>query len=118
MPKLTTELDTAVTLEPELSPELHARLEGSVLMHATLKDMIDTERATMQAILEEAGVSKAAVDGYTVSITSGGTSASLDKKKLVALGCTEAMIAMATTRKPKKSYLTVRKAGEKHDDDE
>lgn len=118
MPKLSTDTETTV----ELAPETQAALHSALSMYTGLKEQIelleglmDEERAKMQALLEEAGTDKALHDGYHVSIIRG-TSSSLDKKKLIAQGVTEAMIERAATIKPKRPYVAVRKAGDKGDE--
>jgi len=116
MLKQTTE--AVPDLTPALSPELQQRLHASLTQYtglceqiALLEQLADAEKQQIQAVLEEGGIERTAHNGYTVSIVRG-TSSSLDKKKLVALGVTEAMLQQATTIKPKKPYVMVRKAGE------
>lgn len=106
---------TDIEPTPELSPELLVRLHSALEMHATLKQMVEAERETIQSILDESGVAKVKAGDWAVSMTTGGTSSSLDKKKLIAQGVTPAMIDAATTHRPKKPYLTIRKAGERED---
>jgi hypothetical protein len=110
----TTELIAAV----ELSPELQTRLHSSITQYTGLQEQITmleemaaAEKVSIMAILEEGETDKVTQDGYHVAIVTG-SSSSLDKKKLVALGVTEAMIAAATTTKPKKPYVMLRKVGD------
>lgn len=105
------------TLEPEaaveISPELAHRVEASLAMYNMLSLQAEAEKTMIIAMLEEAGITKHAALDRLMYKTVGSTSTSLDKKKLVALGVSEATIEAATTRKPKKPYWTFRKAGEK-----
>lgn len=113
---------TAMALRQEqqvdvsLTPDLEARLHSAVTQYVglmeqinMLEEMADYEKAAMLAILEEAGTDKALQDGYHVNVIRG-TSSSLDKAKLKALGVTDAMLLSATTIKPKKPYVALRKA--------
>ncbi len=110
-------LEPSVSTEASLTPELQQRLESHLAMYAAAKDMMENERATIEAILNEGEVRKVQTPEFLVYLTKGGTQTRLDKKKLVALGVSEAMIAMASTTKPKKASMTIRKAGEKAEDD-
>jgi hypothetical protein len=119
MPSTSLETHTAASLTPELEARLHSALTqyaGIREQIAMLEEVADEEKAKMQAILDEAGADKTTQDGYHVAIVRG-TSSSLDKKRLIALGVSEAMIQQATVIKPKRPYLSVRKAGENGDGD-
>lgn len=117
--RLTTDVEPVGQLSHATQQRLHSVLtqyNGLREQIDLLEGLADAERQQLQAILEEDGIDKALIDGFNVAIVRG-TSSSLDKKKLVALGVTEAQLAMATTTKPKKPYVAVRKAGEKGDGD-
>lgn len=114
---LSQSIEPAVELSPELRQALHAALSqylGYQEQIALLTDLANTEKATIQTILEEAGTNKVTHDDHTVSLVRG-ISTSLDKKRLVALGVGESVIAQAMVTKPKKPYITVRKVGERDD---
>jgi hypothetical protein len=119
MLKQTAEVAPVVELAPELRQRLHASLSqytGLCEQIELLQQLADAEKEQIQAILEEGDVSKIEHEGYNLAIVRG-TSSSLDKKRLVALGVSEALIQQATTIKPKKPYVMIRKAGESAGDE-
>lgn len=117
MPKLFADLAPVPSAVPQLEPELQQQLEASLAMYAMHKAAMEAERATIDAIMAEAGVKKAATDDFLVTYSDGGTSNRLDKKKLIAQGVTQLQIDAATTKSPKKPYTTIRKKGEKAEGD-
>jgi hypothetical protein len=109
-----SKLETTITTEVEIAPEVQAHLAGVLSTYTDLKmqidaltSQLDTEKAVIKLILEDAGVDSVKAFGYSLSIVKGTTS-TLDKAKLKAQGVTEAMLLAATTVKPKKPYLSVR----------
>ena len=113
MIKLTTEKTTATAPTLDLSPELQQRLHAAITQYVGLAEQIDlleeladAEKAVVMALLEEAGADKLQHSGAYLNVIRG-TDSRLNKKKLVALGVTEAQIAMATTTKPKRPYVTI-----------
>lgn len=114
-------ISTSTELAPDvvLTPIQQARLHASMSQIAGLKDQIalldeaiTEEKVKLTALLAEASAEKLTAAGYTVRIVRG-VSTSLDKKKLIAQGITVAQIEAATTHRPKKPYLDVRRVGEK-----
>lgn len=113
MIKLTIENTTTVAPVLELSPELQQRLHSAITQYVGLTEQIDlleeladAEKATVMALLEKAGTDKLQHSGAFLNVIRG-TDSRLNKKKLIALGVTEAQIAMATTTKPKRAYVTI-----------
>lgn len=116
--RLETNVTTTPTIEPALQQQLHAALSqytGLLEQITLLEELASAEKAKIRAILEEAGTDKTSQDGYHIALVRGTTS-SLDKKRLLAQGVTEAMIAAATVTKPKQPYITVRKQSEPVDE--
>lgn len=111
--KLSQTVESAVATEITVSPELLQKIESSLAMYDMYRQALDAEKTLINALLDEAGIKKVEAGDHVVYITAGGTSSSLDKKKLIAQGVTDAMIDAATTRKPKKPYMTIRKKSEK-----
>lgn len=103
----------------ELKPGLREQLEASLSTYADLKFDLDAlehlagiERLTLGKLLEEAGIDKAKVDQFNLCWVRGGTTSSLDTKKLIAQGVTMAQIEAATITKPKKDYFQIRQSKE------
>ncbi len=79
-----------------------------------LKSAMDKRKANIGVIREEVGVDTLALEGFRVTKVQGTTS-SIDKKKLVELGCAMAWIEEATVIKPKRAYEKISLPGEKDD---
>lgn len=107
-----------VTVEQQLTPELQQRLESALAMYAMYQEGMEQERAVVEALLNEAGARKASSDTHDVYITTGGTSKSLNRAKLIAQGVTETMFLNATEIRPKRPFLTIKKKGAKDKSDD
>jgi hypothetical protein len=116
---------TATTqTEVKLSPAVKRRLMMKLSSYAELAVQRKAIKASMKKIEAEVGTirettgeTSIAVDGFKITKV-GGTTKSLDKKKLVELGCALAWIEEATTEKPKRAYEKITCPGDKGDDDE
>lgn len=107
-------LQTTVTTTVTLDTDQQLQLDTAIGVYTELKVLLDeiqakmdVEKDVMKLVLEDAGVDSVKVGGTSLTIVKG-TSSSLDRAKLKALGVTDAMIHDATTIKSKKPYLMVR----------
>lgn len=116
MPKQSTAV--AQKTDVEIAPHHLAELQARLAAYAALKfdldllaHQMDIEKLAIQSTLDEVGVDKVKVDGYSVSFVRG-MSSTLDKVKFVELGGSLEMLENATVTKPKKSYISIRKGNE------
>lgn len=116
MPRVTQTQTTETTVE--LAPTVQAQLEANLSTYNDLKvqaqliaDAMDVEKATIREIMEENSIESLKVGNQPLRMVRGVTS-TLDKKKLLEQGVTQAMIDNATVTKPKKAYLDIRGVGE------
>lgn len=77
-----------------------------------LTEQADIEKAKLHAIMDAECLEKTSVTGYTITVVKGETS-KFDKLKFVELGGSLQTLADATSKKPKKPYVLITKAGEK-----
>lgn len=110
---MSTSLETTVTTEAEIKPELRAHLSALLSTYKELKfdldaiqHQMDIEKLAIWGCLKEAGVEKAKIDGFSLSVVKGNTS-KLDKLKFVELGGSLQQLENATFSKPKKAYLDI-----------
>jgi hypothetical protein len=99
MPKLDQRAVATTTaeiiLEPRLAKQLRARLDN---YHTLKKDLdsvqaaLDDEKAAIAKLREKSGYQRVQLDGFTVTEVCG-VKHTLDKKKLVALGCAVGVVA-------------------------
>lgn len=118
MPKLSATVTQTVTTEVEIEPQLKAHLAAMVdtaielqSQAKMLKEAIDVEKKKIFDTLELIGTDDLVIDDVKMKITRG-TSTKLDLKKLYVQGITQAQIDMATVRKPKKAFVTVKHVNE------
>lgn len=124
MPRLTTTVTVKTTTELKLSTKLQNRLRAEIAEYTELnaayqraKAERDVKIADIEELRERLGETSFKFEGTTITRV-GGTTKSLDKKKLVQLGCAMAWLEEATTEKPKKSHTKVTLAGAKEESDE
>lgn len=103
----------------ELTQEQRQALETTIAQYNELatdlmliQEQVDARKAELGQLLDDAGVDKITAAGRTMYWVRGSVSSTLDKKKLIAMGVTTAMLEKATTTKTKKEYFTVRAAGQ------
>jgi len=125
MPKLQTRatVKTTTKTEVKLTAKQQNALRKKLAVYAeadaafkAAKEERDVAIADVEDIREQIGETSFEFEGATVTRV-GGTSKSLDKKKLVELGCALAWIEEATTEKPKKSHTRVT-LGESEDEED
>lgn len=113
MPK--PQLITASTVEVELDPALQLKLLQELKVYEALKaeaeenaEMLGAMKARIESIREECGAKKIHLPGgYGVTRVDGGTSTTLAKKKVYALGISKAQLDACYTTKPKKPHTLV-----------
>lgn len=110
---MSTSLETTVTTEVEIKPELRAHLSALLSTYQELKfdldaiqHQLDIEKLAIWGALKEAGLEKAKIDGFSLNVIKGHTS-KLDKLKFVELGGSLQQLENATFSKPKKAYLDI-----------
>lgn len=117
----------ATTVEPsaelrtatELSPQLRTQLQNKLLAYAkadaefeAAKDTLDALHADIADLQAQSGLKVLDFPGYgKVTLVDGGTTKSLDKKKLYAKGITPKQLEDCYTEKPKKGHVLVTPAG-------
>jgi hypothetical protein len=120
------ELTTAVAEEPEveLAPKVRLNLTQKFIEYAGLRQRVkeleaqaESVKADIALIRENEGAITLSVNGYRTTLV-GGTRKTLNKKKLIALGCAAAWIEMATEEKPTREYEKITLPGEKTARDE
>ncbi len=112
-----TSVTTTTTEQVTLKPSQRRRLLTNMQTHAkvcaeikTLEGKKEKAAAAVRAVREETGANSLTLDGYTTTNVQG-TTTSLDKEKLVELGCALAWIEEATVTKPKKAYEKITAPG-------
>lgn len=117
------------TPEPdiELTPRQQQELRVAFQKYQQLKDAVEKATTSLSAQKESLGRLRArlgedsiGLDGYRVTLVSGGTTKRLDKRKLMRLGVSQGQIEQATVEKPKKAYELVTCPGDRKqvEDDE
>lgn len=104
-----------ITLDPRLAKKLRARLDNYQTLKKELDSLqaaLDDEKAEIAKLREKSGYQRVQLDGFTVTEVCG-VKNTLDKKKLVALGCAVAWLQEATITTPKRPYTLVTLPGEK-----
>lgn len=112
MAKLTVQATTEVTVNPTVAAQLSETLEYYQALKtdaAALEAQMEIEKIKIKALLDEAGISKATIDGIPLTMATRDTS-SLDKVRFVELGGSLAMLDNATVVKTGKPYLVIGKA--------
>ena len=94
----------------------HARLSAEIKAREERKKAIAAE---IDTLFTDAGEGNALfngtdIDGYKVKMICG-ESASLDKKRLIELGCEQAWIEEATTITPNKPYIRITPPSKRED---
>lgn len=119
---ITTTVTTTATTKLVIEPKLKQRLKLDLVAYAELKalrDEIDEKLTERHMAIERCrgaiGEDTLAIDGFKVTRIYG-TYESLNKKKLVELGCAMAWIEEATERRPKKAYNKISCPGDRHHD--
>lgn len=105
----------ATTLAPKVQTTLRQRLLEYQRNSAQIKQleaMQDNLKAQIGAIQEEVGEMSMTIDGFTVTLVAP-TRSTLNKKKLIALGCAPAWLIDATDVTPTASYYKITQPGEK-----
>ena len=105
----TATVTEAVTLKPrqrrELTTELHAYAEAKVEL-LVLEEAITLHKAAVTKLLEELGVERLELEGFSAAIVRPQRDV-LDKKKFVELGGSLEMLANATSKVASTSYLLI-----------
>ncbi len=121
MPRASLVATTTTTTKADLSPRLVKKLLVECRSYQKLKEQrdaldaaMDGHKARAAAIRDEAGEKAVKVEGFTVRRVEP-TRSTLDKMKLVELGCAMAWIEEATTTKPTKPYDRIICPGEKEE---
>lgn len=114
MPTLSLEQKVQLELTPQLRTRIQNKLNAYMKADAEFevaKDRLDALHADLVDLREIAG-GDIDMPGYgKVTDKDNGTTKTLDKTKLLAMGVTLAMIAEATVEKPKKHSVLVTPAG-------
>lgn len=116
---VTTTETTVVQLRPALKVKLLKKLKVYAALRTQLKAIeaqMETEKAAIGVLREEAGVSTLALEGFKVTQVSN-LRTSLNKMKLIELGVTTEMLEEATETKPGKPYEKITCPGDKSYDD-
>lgn len=117
---VTTTETTVVQLRPALKVKLLKKLKVYAALRTQLKAIeaqMETEKAAIGVLREEAGVSTLALEGFKVTQVSN-LRTSLNKMKLIEMGVTTEMLDEATETKPGKPYEKITCPGDKaHGDD-
>jgi hypothetical protein len=116
------------TTEVELSPALKTQLIMELSIYAGLEQQRNELQAEMDGMAEAierlrltAGAKSLSIEGgYHVTRVEGGTSKSLNKKKVYALGIMPHEFALCYTEKPKRGYtlITTPNSKKRKDSDE
>ena len=121
---LAATVTTVTKEELKLKPLLRVKLMKRLKVYNELKGQIaalelakDKEKAAIELMREEVGVTSFSLEGYKVTQVTNLRS-TLDKKKLVELGVTTAQIEEATVTKPGKPYLKITVPGEREHGEE
>lgn len=117
MPVLTTEQATKV--EVELAPALRTRIQNTLLAYAkadaayeAAKDELEKLHGDLCDLREMAGYKELELPGYgRLLLVDGGTTKTLDKKKVYAKGITPEQLEDCYVEKPKKGHVLVTPAG-------
>lgn len=122
MLKLTTTATVTTTTEITLKPSIKHKLTTALKKYQALKghmdalkDQLETCKDTIETVRETVGERSFAVNGFKITRVTG-TQRTLNKQKLVELGCALAWLEEATEEKPKKAHTKVTCPGEKEED--
>lgn len=117
----TVEATTEVTIKPALQRKLRAELA----LYTELKTQVDELKAALEAskdsiegLREAVGAKSFLFDDAKITRVDGGTTRSLDKKKLYAKGITPKQLDDCYVEKPKKGHTLVTLPGGKEDSDD
>jgi dynactin complex subunit len=110
-------LTTTITAEADIviEPRVRARIETKLREYGKLEQQIDKLNEELE-VLKADLVDLREITGYKaldlpgfgkITLVDGGTTKSLDKKKLLAQGVTMAQLEMATVEKPKKGHTLI-----------
>lgn len=105
----------ATTLAPKVQTTLRQKLLEYQRNSAQIKKLEaaqDALKAEVGAIQEEVGETSMTIDGFTVTLVAP-TRSTLNKKRLIALGCAPAWLVEATDITPTASYYKITQPGEK-----
>jgi len=107
-------LTTEAREEVQLTVQQQTTLRRQFKQYAELKDQFDDLKVLMEeqkdaidAIRQELGEKSIGFDGYRITEVDGGTTRTLDQKRLLAQGITLAQIEMATVETPKKGSIKI-----------
>ena len=98
--KIKPRLKTALTTELTAYAKLHTQLKG-------IEAEMEQRKAKIGRYREEVGVESLELEGFHVTRVSGGTRGTLNKMKLLEMGCTVEMLEEATEYKPVKPFEKV-----------
>ena len=105
----TATVTETVALKPrqrrELTTELHAYADAKAELLA-LEEAITLHKTAVTKLLEELGVERLEVEGFSAAIVRPQRDV-LDKKKFVELGGSLELLANATSKVPSTSYLLI-----------
>ena len=106
------------SVEVDVSPEILARVAAIVSTIQETQDDIDLlnaliadEKKKIMDLYKANGITSLRIDDVPVTLVTGGTSSSLDKKKFVLLGGNLQMLEDAKVTKPRRDYMLI--GGEK-----
>ena len=115
--RLQQTVTATTTQEVVIAPKLKTKLQKELRAYAqlqtemdTLKAKIDARKSLIEAIRDEVGEESIQCDGFTVTLVAG-MQKTLDRDKLVELGCAVAWLEEATVTKPKKAYTLITAPG-------
>lgn len=107
----TQTVETATELTPKQIARLKIELQvykGLMLEQQELAEALAAMKAQLDSIRQEVGDKTIALPGFgSVTDVSGGTTRSLNKKKVYALGITPAALEDCYTEKPKRGHVLV-----------
>ena len=115
----TATVTATTTHELKLKPTTKRKLLTELKAYAELKtqrDAIDHamkgHKNTVEGLLEETGESSLSIDGFKTTLVAG-TRKSLDRKKLIAAGVTQAQLEAGTTETLNTPYVKITIPGAK-----
>lgn len=111
MPKLSQTVEVAIELEATLEAQFLQELRAYQTVKAEFDDLakdLAASKELLERMRESAGYLKLRFPGdYGITRVAGGTSKSLNKKKVYALGITAKQLADCYTEKPKKAHTLI-----------
>ncbi len=118
---MSINLSTEATVEVEIEPTLKVSLRKNLKLYASLKEQaaaakeaVEAQAAHIEHLRDQTGAKSVWLDGYgRVTRVDGGTTKTLDRKKLLAQGVSQAMLENATVEKPRRAFTKISLPGER-----